>query len=191
MRLIQTTPSGAAPISIPANAVSLVVINGPSYKFTSQTNIWRLLFAHAVMQLVSMDGSSAVVVSDASLHVIINPNTGADKRLLLPIKKGLQVGVGGFDGAGMAIADGGFSANGLPPANWTHDFDVDEVAIRGDDFPNLGGVQLIQGGSGGFSIALAFQYCIFYESFVTLQPLIFNHKFDVLTDLSDFSTAVV
>jgi hypothetical protein len=172
-----------APLAIGVG-LSLVTINGPQYIMQAQSDILRFLFCHGHFELVSIDpNNGALFCADAWMALILNPNSGADKHIRVPIRKpGLEIAVGGFDGGGMGIGSPGpFTAG--PPATWTHDFDLANCDIRGDDFPNLGGVQIAQSGTGAFSVAVKFNYVFFTFG----GGATFNYFFDVLADLTDVS----
>src|SRR5258707_8795720 len=137
-----------------------LAVNGPSYQITAQSQIWQLKFAHAHFDLTAASvAMNNILVADAWLDVIINPNKGADKRLRFPLEHFVEIAVGGFAEGGIGIGvNTGLGV--FVPATWTVGFDTKNADVRGDDFPNLGVDQINNDPSRGLSRKLVFN-CAF------------------------------
>lgn len=187
MRLIDAITS---PPTVIPGGFSVFTVNGPSYQLTAQSQILRLLFAHVQMRVTASDADTfAVVVGDICLRIIINPNSGADKNINLPASSTEPSGLGNASDTGMNTGADLVSAVGLQVgAEMTVGFDCKNADIRGDDFPNLGGVQIVPPGATGggvFSIKTQFIYPMAVSS--SGGGFTLTHHFDVLADLTDWS----
>src|SRR5258708_39701867 len=169
-----------------------LAVNGPSYQITAQSQIWQLKFAHAHFDLTAASvAMNNILVADAWQHDIVNANKGADKRLRFALEHFVEIAVGGFAEGGIGIGvNTGLGV--FVPATWTVGFDTKNADVRGDDFPNLGGVQITKPASGEFSLKLVFNYTfgLTAQAAPGGGDITFDHTFDVLADLSDYSDAV-
>jgi hypothetical protein len=154
-----------------------LTVNGPTYQLTAQSQIWRLLFAHSLLEITAQDPTvGPIYVADAFLRVVLNPNKGADRHIKCPSR----VTLFGPYGQGLSAYD---SVNGTFQS---FGYDTRNVDVRGDDIPNYGGVQLVPPGQPTvFSLQLQFVWAVISETAVgnyTLTPY-----FDVSADLSDMA----
>jgi hypothetical protein len=145
------------------------------------------------MQVVSSDADVfGLVIGDVCLDIILNPNKGANKHIYLPASSTQPNGLGNASDTGLNTGADLISSVGLQPgAEMTIGFDCKEVAIRGDDFPNLGGIQIVPPGAaagGLFSIKTKFIYPVASSTDLGGSCVI-THHFDLLADLADYSYA--
>lgn len=183
MRLFQETDG--APIAVP-QGVSLVTVNGPTYKFTSQSQIWRPLWVHAQWEMVSTDAATnTIMMPEGWVSIVLNPNKGGDKHIRCPIRCKTDIAIGGFDLAGFGVSV--TNPPGGPPAFSTLSFDTDDVNLRGDDLQTLGGIQFVQGASSDFSLQIKFNYIWFTVG----GGFVAKHRSDIMVDFSDYSESAV
>src|SRR5260370_18953414 len=103
MRILDVVKTPGINIGTGGGNFSIVelAVNGPSYQITAQSQIWQLKFAHAHFDLTAASvAMNNILVADALLDVIINPNKGADKRLRLPPEHFFVIPVGGLPQGG-------------------------------------------------------------------------------------------
>lgn len=178
MRLFDIVTASPAALG---QGVNTLTVNGPTYNFTSQSQILRFLMAHCELDFsASSDVNTPQLwVADAYFGIVLNPNRGADRIIRIPATVTL------FGPYGQGISAFGGDAIGTFQ---TFNFNLKNCDIRGDDIPNYGGVQFVPGGQTDvFSVKTFFNFCIPVNVFnpgdtATIQPY-----FDVLADLSDYT----
>lgn len=169
------------PVSLP-NGVSSISVAGPSYQLTAQSQILRFLFAHSQLVVAGLGSTvTFAIVADAWFAIVLNPNRGATQHFRIPWRPNSSANGSGA----MGIAVGSSVTPPVVIGTQTFGWSLENVDARGDDLPNLGGLDIVTPASGIFSVKTSFNYVIAVDS-TPPDTLDLDHHFDVLADITDY-----